>query len=97
MLPYDNRADLERDLDAQGLIRGGAHGYREVKTWEQFRETLLGAIENERVMAPPRILAPALAATSEASGARPRFQRLVLLTLAGDGVAQGPGLAITVF
>jgi hypothetical protein len=34
------------------------------------------AIETERVTTPPRILEPALRATREATGARPRFQRL---------------------
>lgn len=38
-------------------------------------------VETERVTTPPRILAPALAATREAEAARPRFQRL----LAGPG------------
>lgn len=39
--------DLGRQLTSQGLIFGYAG---EVKTWEQFRGILLGAIENERVL-----------------------------------------------
>jgi len=46
------RKDLLASLDAQGLIRGsdGRFFSREVKTWEEFRKVLLGAIENERVL-----------------------------------------------
>lgn len=45
------RADLERELLARGLIRGHLQGNRqEVNTWEDFKGTLLGAIENERVL-----------------------------------------------
>lgn len=39
-------------------------------------------VESERVLTPPRILAPALAATRDAEGARPRFQGLRLSTRA---------------
>jgi lipoprotein-releasing system permease protein len=41
------RDDLLVRLDEQGLIRGSS---QEVKTWEEFRKILLGAIENERVL-----------------------------------------------
>lgn len=41
------RDDLRRELAARGLIRGQE---REVSTWEDFKGTLLGAIENERVL-----------------------------------------------
>jgi lipoprotein-releasing system permease protein len=40
------RADLERVLTEEGLVPPGS----QVKTWEEFRELLLGAIENERVL-----------------------------------------------
>ncbi|MEO6708747.1 MAG: FtsX-like permease family protein, partial [Planctomycetota bacterium] len=41
------RAEWAQKLSSKGLI----FGYNsEVKTWEQFRHTLLGAIENERVL-----------------------------------------------
>jgi lipoprotein-releasing system permease protein len=45
--------DLRATLSEKGLIAGGAafaEGRREVKTWEEFRGNLLGAIENERVL-----------------------------------------------
>jgi len=45
--------DLRASLAERGLIAGGAvyaDGRIEVKTWEEFRGTLLGAIENERVL-----------------------------------------------
>jgi lipoprotein-releasing system permease protein len=46
------RDDLAAALDKQGLILGATmYGTpHEVKTWEEFRKTLLGAIENERVL-----------------------------------------------
>ena len=47
------RDDLLARLDEQGLIRGSEgrlFGPQEVKTWEEFRKILLGAIENERVL-----------------------------------------------
>jgi lipoprotein-releasing system permease protein len=46
------REDLLAKLDAGGLILGSTkYGpSHEVKTWEEFRKTLLGAIENERVL-----------------------------------------------
>ena len=40
--------DLSRDLLAAGLI--AREGSLEVRTWESFRGSLLGAIENERVL-----------------------------------------------
>jgi lipoprotein-releasing system permease protein len=43
-------ADLRRELAAKGLIRGDYEGRSEVRTWEEFRGNLLGAIENERVL-----------------------------------------------
>src|SRR5262245_21049048 len=46
-------ADLRALLAERGLIAGGAafsEGRAEVKTWEEFRGNLLGAIENERVL-----------------------------------------------
>jgi lipoprotein-releasing system permease protein len=46
-------ADLRGDLQRRGLIAGGAQlhfGAVEVKTWEEFRGSLLGAIENERIL-----------------------------------------------
>jgi len=42
--------DLRRGLAASGLIRGDFEGRSEVRTWEEFRGNLLGAIENERVL-----------------------------------------------
>ena len=42
--------DLRRELAARGLIRGDYEGRSEVRTWEEFRGNLLGAIENERVL-----------------------------------------------
>jgi lipoprotein-releasing system permease protein len=42
------REELEQELLRRGLLRGGMR--REVNTWEDFKETLLGAIENERVL-----------------------------------------------
>lgn len=46
------REDLAQRLDEAGLVHGDFPRYRthEVKTWEEFRKTLLGAIENERVL-----------------------------------------------
>jgi lipoprotein-releasing system permease protein len=46
------KADLSRKLDEAGLVHGDFRGYEvhEVRTWEEFRKTLLGAIENERVL-----------------------------------------------
>ncbi len=47
------RDDLAAHLDDAGLIRGSEgriFGSQEVKTWEEFRKILLGAIENERVL-----------------------------------------------
>jgi lipoprotein-releasing system permease protein len=41
------RNDLAARLDAEGLIKGYS---LEVRTWEEFRKILLGAIENERVL-----------------------------------------------
>jgi lipoprotein-releasing system permease protein len=41
---------LRVDLEEQGLIRGGMMAETEVRTWEEFRGNLLGAIENERVL-----------------------------------------------
>lgn len=46
-------ADLRRDLARRGLIAGGPQfrqGAIEVRTWEEFRGNLLGAIENERIL-----------------------------------------------
>jgi len=54
--PRDARevtADLRDGLARRGLIAGGelyADGQLEVRTWEEFRGNLLGAIENERVL-----------------------------------------------
>jgi ABC-type lipoprotein release transport system permease subunit len=42
--------ELRTALDEAGLIRGGTYAFTEVRTWEEFRGTLLGAIENERVL-----------------------------------------------
>jgi lipoprotein-releasing system permease protein len=47
------RDDLAARLDEKGLIRGSEgrlFASPEVKTWEEFRKILLGAIENERVL-----------------------------------------------
>jgi lipoprotein-releasing system permease protein len=47
------RADFLASLDREGLIRGSEGRMfpsQEVKTWEEFRKILLGAIENERVL-----------------------------------------------
>jgi len=44
------RDDLREGLAARGLIRGGGFAAFEVRTWEEFRGNLLGAIENERVL-----------------------------------------------
>jgi lipoprotein-releasing system permease protein len=41
-------ADLTEELLAAGLIRG--RDGREVRTWEQYKQNLLGAIENEKVL-----------------------------------------------
>jgi lipoprotein-releasing system permease protein len=41
------RAELFARLDEEGLILGKAH---EVRTWEDFRQVLLGAISNQRVI-----------------------------------------------
>jgi lipoprotein-releasing system permease protein len=41
---------LRVELEGQGLIRGGMMAVTEVRTWEEFRGNLLGAIENERVL-----------------------------------------------
>lgn len=53
----DYRADGERvseelrgTLAAAGVIRGGRAAATEVRTWEEFRGNLLGAIENERTL-----------------------------------------------
>ncbi len=43
-------ADLRLSLAERGLIRGGEWGLSEVRTWEEFNQNLLGAIENERVL-----------------------------------------------
>jgi len=40
------RDDLRRDLIGEGLLPD----FSSVKTWEQFRQALLGAIENERTL-----------------------------------------------
>jgi lipoprotein-releasing system permease protein len=42
------RARLQEELGAAGLIRGQSP--YEVRTWEQFKGVLIGAIENERVL-----------------------------------------------
>ena len=42
--------ELREDLGRAGLIRGGHLAQGEVRTWEQFRGNLLGAIQNERVL-----------------------------------------------
>jgi lipoprotein-releasing system permease protein len=42
------RNDLQADLYAKGLIRD--RNSSEVRTWEEFRGTLLGAIENEKTL-----------------------------------------------
>ncbi len=46
------RDDLAHGLDEAGLVHGGfpTMAVHEVRTWEEFRKTLLGAIENERVL-----------------------------------------------
>jgi lipoprotein-releasing system permease protein len=41
---------LREELEDAGLIRGGNMAASEVRTWEEFRGNLLGAIENERVL-----------------------------------------------
>jgi len=41
---------LRTDLAEKGLITGDLDGRMEVRTWEEFRGNLLGAIENERVL-----------------------------------------------
>jgi lipoprotein-releasing system permease protein len=43
------RRDLERELAAAGLISNFSYG-SEVRTWEEFRQTLLGAIQNEKTL-----------------------------------------------
>jgi len=43
-------AELRERLGERGLIAGIEEGAYEVRTWEQFRGNLLGAIENERVL-----------------------------------------------
>lgn len=43
-------ADLRASLAEAGLIAGVDDGTLEVRTWEEFRGILLGAIENERVL-----------------------------------------------
>ena len=43
-------ADLRLSLAAAGHIQGGERAFIEVRTWEEFRMNLLGAIENERVL-----------------------------------------------
>jgi lipoprotein-releasing system permease protein len=43
-------ADLRSTLDERGLIAGFDGGTYEVRTWEEFRGILLGAIENERTL-----------------------------------------------
>jgi lipoprotein-releasing system permease protein len=43
-------AELRADLAQRGLISGDGDGTWEVRTWEEFRGILLGAIENERVL-----------------------------------------------
>lgn len=47
---YAVRDSLREELSAAGLIRGEMDARWEVRTWEEFRQTLLGAIENERVL-----------------------------------------------
>src|SRR5262249_49787155 len=45
--------DLRASLCERGLLAGGEfgdYGLSELKTWEEFRGILLGAIENERVL-----------------------------------------------
>jgi len=42
--------ELRESLSAAGLVLGGDFAADEVRTWEQFRGNLLGAIENERVL-----------------------------------------------
>jgi len=45
--------DMRRELAERGLIAAGENHYEgrsEVRTWEEFRGNLLGAIENERVL-----------------------------------------------
>ncbi|MEM7305839.1 MAG: FtsX-like permease family protein [Planctomycetota bacterium] len=44
------RDELRSELAEAGVIRGGDHAFREVRTWEEFRGNLIGAIENERVL-----------------------------------------------
>ena len=46
----DVEAELRARLGERGLIAGIEEGAYEVRTWEQFRGNLLGAIENERVL-----------------------------------------------
>ena len=41
---------LREDLADQGLIRGGIYARSEVRTWEEYRGNLIGAIQNERVL-----------------------------------------------
>ena len=43
-------ADLRVSLAEDGLIRGGEWALSEIRTWEDFNQPLLGAIENERVL-----------------------------------------------
>lgn len=43
-------AALRTELDDAGLIRGGPYADTEVRTWEEYRGNLIGAIENERVL-----------------------------------------------
>jgi lipoprotein-releasing system permease protein len=43
-------AALREELGQAGLIRGGVYAMTEVRTWEEFRGNLIGAIENERVL-----------------------------------------------
>jgi lipoprotein-releasing system permease protein len=43
-------ADLRESLAGDGLILGGEAASVEVRTWEDFRGNLLGAIENERAL-----------------------------------------------
>jgi lipoprotein-releasing system permease protein len=42
------RRDIERNLYAAGVLHNA--GFNEVRTWEEFRRTLLGAIENEKTL-----------------------------------------------
>ncbi len=44
------RDELRESLAAAGVIQGGPYARQEVRTWEEFRGNLLGAIENERVL-----------------------------------------------